>query len=58
MTEMAAFVLTLVTCVAFGAVWVAGIVLMKRVLGVEERPEPEPTPAVEPDVHRPEGGAV
>ena len=57
-TEIAAFVLTLVTCGALAGVSVAGIVLMKRVmrdetprdLTVEAVPDTEPT--------RPGRGAV
>ncbi|MFD1512971.1 hypothetical protein [Halomarina rubra] len=52
MTEMAAFVLTLLTCGVLAAVGTVGIVLMKRVMAdgstseslVEPVTESEPTP--------------
>jgi hypothetical protein len=56
MTEMAAFVLTLVTLGALTGVGVVGIVLMKRVMGVEPTREPVSTVDVEPT--QPPRGAV
>lgn len=56
MTEMAAFVLTLVTLGVLTGVGVAGIVLMKRVMGVE--PTRESVTTVEGEPTQPPRGAV
>ncbi|MWG34985.1 hypothetical protein [Halomarina oriensis] len=58
MTELAAFVLTLVTLGALTGVGAVGIVLMERVLGVESTPDSLVSTEPEPEPTGPPRGAV